>query len=129
MDKIFINGKEFPSENLPKSYCEEPKRNNIIYLPKDHYENIEKFYLNFDSMKKFAKFVLSPDQYDCWLCQNQYIKDKYFGDKPIYKLKTKKYSSEIKFIDDIESNKNKVKKKDILIYLDEIKQRFDKEVD
>lgn len=125
MDKIFINGKEFSREDPHKPYGEESKRNNIIFLPKDHYKNLEKFYSNFDSMKKFMKLVLSPDQYDCWLYQNQYIKDKYFGDKPIYK--TKKYSSEIKFVDDIESKEHKVKKKDIQMYLDTIYERYNKE--
>lgn len=98
----------------------------IIYLPKDHYESLEKFYANFDSAKKFMELILTPDEYDCWLYQNQYIKDTYFGDNPIYKLNPKKYSNEIKFVDDIESNKHKAKEKDIQIYMDTINERIKK---
>lgn len=98
----------------------------IIYLPKDHYENLEKFYANFDSAKKFMELILTPDEYDCWLYQNQYIKDTYFGDKPIYKIKSEKYSGRFTFVDDIENNKRKVKKKDIQKYMDIINKRIKK---
>ena len=97
-----------------------------ICLPTDHYENLEKFYANFDNAKKFMELILTPDEYDCWLYQNQYIKDTYFGEKPIYKIKPKKCSSEIKVIDDIEGKKHKIKKKDIKIYLDTINERIKK---
>ncbi len=103
------------------------KMKNIIYLPKDHYENLEKFYNNFDSMKEFMQLVLTPDQYDCWLFQNQYIKENFFGDKPIYKLGSSPVSSKTIMVDDVKIKRTKPKKKDIKIYLDEIQKRFNKE--
>lgn len=83
MNKIFINGKEFPNEDLPKSYGEEPKRNidskffnpKPIALTKEGYEELKEFYKNFDKYKEFAQSVLTPEEYDVWLYQNQYIKE------------------------------------------------------
>lgn len=98
----------------------------IICLPKDHYENLEKFYVNFDSAKKFMELIFTPDEYDCWLYQNQYIKDTYFGDKPICKIKPKKYSSRITIVDDIENNKHKVNEKHIQKYMKIINKRIKK---
>lgn len=100
---------------------------NAIYLTKEGYETIEKLYSNFEETKKFMEFVLSPEEYDCWLFQNQHIKDTYFGDKPIYRLKSRQYSSKILYVDDIENKKHKQNKKDMQIYLDTIYERFKKE--
>ena len=97
---------------------------NIIYLPKDRYKTLENFYKNFDSMKEFMELVLSPDEYDCWLYQNQYIKDTYFGDKPIYKIKSKP-STRITIVDDVVSRKHKPKisDEDLQRYFDSWKNR------
>jgi hypothetical protein len=93
MDKWFIDGKEFPSEDVPDKYKEEPKRDKDIkydhryFIPKkiaftkEGYEKLKKIYSNFEKYKEFMQCVLSPDEYDAWLYQNQYIKDTYFSDE------------------------------------------------
>lgn len=101
-------------------------RKNVLCLTKEGYKTIEKLYSNFEETKKFMKFVLSPEEYDCWLFQNQHIKDTYFGDKPIYKIKSE---NRITIVDDIENKKHKQNKKDMQIYLDTIYERLKKEED
>ena len=102
------------------------KQRNIIYIPKEHWETLKKFYTNFDSMKEFMQLALTADEYDCWLYQNKCIKDKYFGDKPIYTLRSRQHSSKITFIDDINNENYQAKEKDIKAYMDAIKERINK---